>query len=162
MKEKSGWYWFGVITSSLFWLYMILFGSSDIGNYHSTNIFFQLFTITLIGVVYKLLGFLGSLSIFPLKYWVVKKFGSEEKLASYKYVNGRTILTIILWMLFAFVYAMTGGEKGLPFLYESKFLAFFFGMFLAVIFSILLWLVGYIGTYILLPITCLYWWLRKK
>ena len=118
--------------------------------------------IIIVGGLYRLAGFFGSWIIFPIYYAWRKWFTIREMIKRSRWPKSRLALGFALWLALAITYSLTGGEKGLDFLGESKVMAFFFGLVLAPIIGAFLRVLGYIGTYLLSPIYLLVMSMKKK
>lgn len=122
----------------------------------------EIIAVIIVGGLYRLLGFLGSWTLFPIYYAWRKWLTNREITKKSRWPKSRVALGLTLWLAFAITYSLTGGEKGLDFMGGSKVMAFFFGLALAPIIGALLRIFGYIGTFLMSPIYLLCKSMRKK
>ena len=122
----------------------------------------EVVAVVIVGGLYRLVGFLGSWILFPIYYAWRKWLTNRELIKRSRWPKSRVTLGFALWIALAITYSLTGGEKGLDFLGESKVAAFFFGLVIAPAIGAFLRVLGYIGTFLLSPIYLLCKSMKKK
>jgi hypothetical protein len=155
--SKSFWYKMMVAFSSVFWLVLLFYGYTNVritDDYviMSESPLVKLPLILFIGIMYRLIGFIGTVGIFPFYYWYLLQTKQKEKLQEIKLPKIRIFLSIAMWLSFALLNAILGDGSDLPFLVKNKVLIFICNIPIAIFILAALKICDYLGIFILSPI----------